>query len=95
MSFLNFGKYKDKHIREIPDDYLNWIKDNNVKLIEQIDKELTRRESDAEANMPLKEKIISMGYKALAKQFHPDLGGDLDKMKNLNLAVEDLKEMIR
>jgi hypothetical protein len=36
-------------------------------------------------------EIIEAGFKTLAKKFHPDLGGDLKRMQELNSVVEKLR----
>jgi curved DNA-binding protein CbpA len=39
---------------------------------------------------------VSAGFRELAKRHHPDLnGGDGETMKELNAAVEMLREMLR
>jgi hypothetical protein len=37
-------------------------------------------------------EIIEAGFRSLAKKFHPDLGGDLKQMQELNNVVEKLRE---
>lgn len=46
--------------------------------------ELSKEESD--------EKVINDAYKVLARKHHPDLGGDLDKFKEINKAHKLLKK---
>jgi hypothetical protein len=38
--------------------------------------------------------IIESGYRAVSKQYHPDVGGSHEKMANLNAAVEWLRKQI-
>ena len=40
-------------------------------------------------------EIIDAGYKALAKRYHPDLGGSTQQMQLLNRAVEWLRNAVR
>lgn len=39
-------------------------------------------------------KIISAGYRALSMQYHPDHGGKIEDMQNLNVTVEWLREKL-
>jgi heterodisulfide reductase subunit A-like polyferredoxin len=39
-------------------------------------------------------EVVTAGYRALAKQRHPDLGGDVEAMRQLNAAVAALREHI-
>jgi curved DNA-binding protein CbpA len=36
--------------------------------------------------------LVRAGYRALAKKFHPDFGGDLRKIQALNAAMEKLRQ---
>jgi hypothetical protein len=38
-------------------------------------------------------RIIELGYRALAKEFHPDRGGSADDMRRLTEAKDDLLNM--
>ena len=39
--------------------------------------------------------IIQTGYRALARAYHPDLGGDAETMKILNQTKKELSDLIR
>ncbi len=41
------------------------------------------------------ENIILVGYRALARAFHPDLGGDTETMVILNRAKKELSELLK
>lgn len=41
------------------------------------------------------EDLVSAGRQALAKRHHPDVGGDSEKMKQVNQAADALLNMIR
>jgi hypothetical protein len=38
--------------------------------------------------------MTDLGYKALAKEMHPDKGGSAEDMKRLNRARDHLKHMV-
>lgn len=40
-------------------------------------------------------EVIDMAYKALAKKHHPDVGGDVEKMKLINEAYHVLRDPVR
>jgi hypothetical protein len=98
-----FGKYRGWEIEKIPSDYLSWLVDNiereSIRTIAR--EELSRRlrtESKASAQPkklnvfdPLTRQILDAGYRALAKKFHPDAGGDVRLMQTLNAHWEKLK----
>ena len=63
--------------------------------IEECKTELARRESAAEATFPWVQRVIEIGYRELARRHHPDLGGDVEEMRELNRAVEALRELVR
>ena len=46
-----------------------------------------------EAKRKLGHRLINTGYKALAKELHPDIGGGAEDMKLLNEACRHLKQM--
>ena len=92
---LTFGKYKDDPIEEVPADYLEWLIYSSERSITIAKKELARREAQAEANMTMAEKIIYSGYRSLCKEHHPDVGGDEELMKELNLTKEALDNLVK
>jgi hypothetical protein len=51
------------------------------------------RKQEREAQRDLALRIIDIGYKALAKELHPDKGGSRDMMSRLNRARDHLKTM--
>jgi len=40
-------------------------------------------------------EIVTAGRKSLAKKYHPDVGGDNEKMKEINQTADLLEEMAR
>ena len=39
-------------------------------------------------------EIVNRGFKAAAREHHPDLGGDVEKMKAANAAADALRELL-
>ena len=95
MSTLKFGKYAGVDIRQVPLEYLQWLHERTVKSGEEIATEIERRERLESANQPLIERLIQSGYRALAKQLHPDVGGTTEQMQELNDVVDTLRHAIR
>jgi hypothetical protein len=52
------------------------------------------RQKEREADQKLALKIIELGYKALAKELHPDKGGSTDAMSRLTRARDHLRKSI-
>jgi N-glycosylase/DNA lyase len=92
---LRFGKYRDRNVRDVPRDYLEWLASSTRQTLEQIEEELTRRDTAEEANLSDVEKIITAGYRQMARQCHPDVGGDTKRMQEINAAMERLRQLVR
>lgn len=59
MNKLNFGKYKNQKLEDIPFSYLKWLLLNiksNEELISNVQKELNRRRMEYIDNLLLEEK---------------------------------------
>ena len=96
-----FGKYYGLELREVPDDYLCWLSTIQLRdrLRSAVAKEIRRRhlveERPVSAVVPiLVPKIISAGFRILAKKLHPDHGGDGRKMVELNHAADWLRAQV-
>jgi hypothetical protein len=92
---LRFGKYKGELLSAVPSEYLTFLIDSATTTIEECKEELTRREAAAEATLPWVQRVVETGYRELARRHHPDHGGDGDSMRELNAAIEALREMVR
>lgn len=46
------------------------------------------------AVVPMMREIVEAGYKSMAKKYHPDLGGTVEKISRVNLAVELLRKAL-
>ena len=92
---LTFGKHNGKDIRDVPREYIEWLVENCRKQLDEYEAELQRRDELAEASMSWMERIVTTGYKSLAKQNHPDTGGDGESMRQINSAAEELRKILR
>ena|SRR5215213_2758939 len=90
MARLGFGKYGDRELEDVPEDYLIWLIDNSKQKVRFYEAELARRDMAKEATMGMTEKIIRAGFRALATKLHPDAGGSTKAMQELNATYETL-----
>jgi hypothetical protein len=87
---LTFGKYEGWSVRDVPEDYLQWLLSSSEDTATMCREEIARREAEEEATMGMMERIIKAGYRDLAKKYHPDAGGDNEQMKELNASYDAL-----
>lgn len=92
---LTFGKHNGSDIRDVPRGYLEWLVENSRNTVSMVEEELARRDLLEEASMTWMERIVTTGYRTLAKQNHPDIGGNADDMKRINSAAEELRLLLR
>lgn len=88
---FKYGKHKGQPITSVDDSYLEWMVRSGQESIDLAMKELARRQSAADASLPMVDRIIKEGYRALAAKLHPDKGGSDALMKELNGSYEALK----
>lgn len=88
---LSFGKYKDYDLREVPDEYLNWLIDSTSKNLDSYQSERERRDQEELASQSLAQRIIESGFRTLSKQLHPDQGGTDADMRELIATREMLR----
>lgn len=104
---MPFGKWKGCELSELPDSYLKWLSTLELyeslrcEVDEEIQSRLTRDHTRRAFGLPAPgkhvdrggvEEIIGAGLRTLAKKHHPDLGGDPEAMKRINLAAAWLRE---
>lgn len=89
---FKYGKHKGQSIHDVPDDYLSWMVKSGQENIDLAMKELGRRQSLADANLSMVDRIIKEGYRSLAAKLHPDKGGSASQMQELNGSYESLKQ---
>lgn len=103
---MPFGKYCGVAIENLDDDYLDWLRSlDNLRepLRSAIEREWRARHPDEVDDVaPLltpevaeaAAEIVTVGFRTLAKQRHPDVGGDPDSMRRLNEAVAALRDFV-
>lgn len=92
---LSFGKHNGSDIRDVPREYLEWLLESNRNMVGALEAELQRRDDLDEASMSWMERVVTTGYKTLAKSHHPDIGGSAEDMKRINSAAEELRLLLR
>ena len=92
---IEFGKYKGSRLEDLPEDYLLWLLDMRKKDVRIYEGELERRKLAEEASLTMSEKIISAGYRELAKKFHPDAGGSAKEFQELRASFEQLQSVMK
>jgi len=100
---IRFGKYRGELIEDLPLDYLFWMSEKMESGFwrevanEEIERRRNARRQRTEQPIRLDfngmvKEIVEAGYKALARKFHPDMGGDLQKIQQLNATMEKLRK---
>lgn len=87
---IPFGKYKGKPLDKIPDDYLAWCLDNVTKLSPTLRRAI-EQQLGIVANgggLSIVTNVIGSWYRTLAREFHPDHGGNHEAMKAVNRGRE-------
>jgi hypothetical protein len=107
---MPFGRYRGQLVADLPDNYLSWLLTIDLRspqLLTAVFGEWSRRQylpADLRADkhaivlsrdeLPLASRLVDAGRKALAKQLHPDRGGDPQQMVALNVLADNLKEQL-
>ena len=104
MTRVPFGKYRGRLLSELPNDYLEWLYSRqNIRepLRSQVDAEYERRRINEEERgtelvpgelLAMAEEVVKIGFRNLARRYHPDSGGSHERMTELNRAVEFLRK---
>lgn len=92
---LQWGKYKGHDIESVPQDYLVYMEKWHKEGYHQVVGELRRRQQVEEAELPLVERIVAIGFRELSKSIHPDKGGSQEEMQKLGASRDLLREAIR
>lgn len=98
---MPFGKFKGQEIEDLPDSYLCWLynldwahhKWVSAPVAAEFYRRFGRVENGAKAS-PWVDEIIAAGFRALARQHHPDVGGSADAMREILDARAWLLEVI-
>jgi hypothetical protein len=91
---MPFGMHKGTSLSDLPEDYLHWLwstVDLKEPLLSGVADEIDRRSGFGKRTTstgppPLAHQIVERGYRACAKDYHPDHGGTHDLMLQLNSA---------
>jgi hypothetical protein len=94
---MPFGEYRGLAVEDLPDEYLNWL----FTLDTLIDPLLSAVEDEILCRMDLSAdvrkmayQIVNEGYHGLATKNHPDLGGNAETMKVVNIAAAWLRRQL-
>jgi hypothetical protein len=105
---MPFGKYAGQALRRIPADYLSWLLSlghlrNPLRAAVQA--ELERRAAreaehaararDVCPDAEIARQLIDRGLRVMARENHPDLGGDHATMVAINATAEWLRAKLR
>lgn len=110
---MPFGKYIGVELRDLPEDYLDWLLtiELRTRLRNAVEEEYFlrfRRYPDAQPShhptqvgiyvdrtqVTLVGLVFNEGYRAVARRFHPDTGGDVQQMQVLNALAESVREQL-
>ena len=95
---MPFGRHKGAPLEDLPDAYLQWLH-GLTDLREPLrarggwtpsrrsGRAIPRRHRIAAEARPMVEELIAVGYRALARQHHPDHGGLTRAMQLVNAAA--------
>ncbi len=106
---MPFGKFKGRELADLPDDYVSWLLNIDLRepLASAIKREFSRRAAEAQDRrkaaalqpesevLSLAARIIATGYKRLATTMHPDAGGEHAEMVLLNAVKDFLQNHLR
>ena len=102
---MPFGKFKGEDVEDVPIVYLKWLWKNvplrsglrdSVASVLGIGIDGENRSPPQNSNDPIAVDckivcdLIKLGYRELAKRYHPDIGGSNEKMTRLNIVREFL-----
>jgi hypothetical protein len=93
---MPFGRHRGTKISDLPDHYIEWLLSIELRepLRSAVSNEYRQRmctddDSSAPAvNTLIVDEIVGAGVRALSKKFHPDVGGDHQKMVAINRTAE-------
>jgi hypothetical protein len=93
---FKFGIHRGKEITDsrIDNSYLEFLIAKNKQDIRIYQTELDRRAALENASDDMATRLIQAGYRTLAKQLHPDVGGDPEKFQELLGSKEILMQVL-
>jgi len=96
--------HKGQLLSEIPADYVEWLLSldhirNPLRGVVEQELELRAEEAaraiDACPDVQIADELIGAGVRALAKKYHPDIGGTNQQMQDVNATAAWLRAGLR
>lgn len=91
---MPFGRYRGTPVRDLPDAYLEWLLAlddlrepiRSAVLAEHRRRATTTRDTRRPGALDheIAERLIAAGYRRLAREMHPDAGGDPARFRALS-----------
>lgn len=100
---MTFGKYRGRHINDVPVDYLQWCINNidfKDRKLEQAIEDFLDELDDPKPEYSDKDHheellyVVNQWYKKAALELHPDRGGNVIAMRLVNELVHELRERL-
>jgi uncharacterized protein (DUF3820 family) len=95
MAKLTFGKYQGYELEDVPEEYIQWVIDRNKTQLEDYERELDRRARVGQSTETMIHKIVTEGFRALSKKYHPDAGGSDKLMHELGASKDFLMDLLK
>ena len=96
---MPFGAHKGQRLDALPNDYLDWLRgldDLRPRLRAEVNAEHERRSGSARRPVTsIAAEIITRGYRAVAREHHPDVGGSHEGMIAASAAADWLRAQLR
>jgi hypothetical protein len=99
---MPFGRYRGELLKNLPFTYLEWLMsldDLRQPLRSHLEEEYRRREFSQKAEPVIDPRIVDelvgAGLRSLSKKYHPDMGGDHNRMISLNCTADWLRRQAR
>ena len=100
---IPFGKFKGTLLCDLPGDYLAWLQTIELRdpLRAAIFAEAKEREFEHSnqingvPHIAVVDELIGAGLRALAMKYHPDRGGNPEKMVAIYTAVDWMRSQVR
>lgn len=100
---IPFGKFKGTFLCDLPGDYLAWLQTIELRdpLRAAIFTEAKERKFEhnnqisSVPHIAVVDELIGAGLRTLAMKYHPDRGGNPEKMVAINTAVDWMRSQVR